>query len=122
MLKHFKPFLIAACVIITVFVAVSLLNVIIAVLYIRFSTNAVFVTTFSVGGIFAAVIGFQTGIDYSAQKNETIRWGLILFFITSGLLFLLWFAKMESGEYKAALKGYGITLALGSLLFVKEKL
>lgn len=121
MLRHFKPFLIAACVIIIVFVAVSLLDVLVSVLYARFYSTAAFITTFAVGGVFAAVLGFQAGVDTAAKKDEMTRWGLIVFLIGSGLLYFLVLSKLEGGEYEAAFKGYGVTLALGSLFFVKGK-
>lgn len=120
-MKRIKPLLTAVGAIIIVFVAVSLFDILIAVLYARFYSPAAFVVTFGVGGIFAAVLSYQYGIDKATEKNETARWTLITLLIVTGLVFFFFLAKLEGGEYEAAFKAYGATLALGSLLFVKGK-
>lgn len=120
-MKRIKPLLTAVGAIIIVFVAVSLFDILIAVLYARFYSPAAFVVTFGVGGIFAAVLSYQYGIDSATEKDETARWSLIILLIVIGLLFFFFLAKVEGGEYEAAFKAYGATLALGSLLFAKGK-
>lgn len=120
-LKRIKPLLSAICAIIIVFVAVSLFDAVIAVLYARFYSVAAFVVTFGVGGIFAAVFAYQYGIEMATAKDEADRWSIITLLIAAGLLSFLFLAKIEGGEYEAAFKAYGATMALGSLLFVKGK-
>ena len=105
-----------------VFVAVSLLDIVIAVFYARFYSNAAFIVTFGVGGIFGAVLGYMNGISFAAKTDNKTRWILIGFVILAGLCFFTLLARLEGGEYEAAFKGYGATLALGSLLFVKENI
>lgn len=121
-MERIKPLITGICAIIIVFVAISIFDVVIAVLYARFYSSATFVVTFGVGGIFAAVFAYQYGIEMATAKDETDRWSLIILLIAAGLLFFLLLAKIEGGEYEAAFKAYGATLALGSLLFVKGKI
>ncbi len=120
-MKRIKPLITAVSAIIIVFVAVSLFDILISVFYARFYSPAAFVVTFGVGGIFAAVLAYQYGINMAVQKDETARWSLIVLLIAAGLLFFFFLAKLEGGEYEAAFKAYGATLALGSLLFAKGK-
>ncbi len=105
-------------VILLTFVIVSLFDVVLAVLYARFYSNASFVVTFGADGIFAGVTGYMNSIVQAPVKNEQARWGLIILF---GLLFFLLLAKLEGGEYEAAFKVFGFTPAASSLLFVKGK-
>lgn len=114
-----KPLLACICIIIIVFVAVSLLDILIAVFFARFYTNAAFIITFGVGGVFAATLAYTGGMDFFSIKDEWARWFLIIMLIITGFIFFFPLAKLEGGEYEAAFKAYGATLALGSLLFVK---
>ena len=118
---NIRSLLVAIAVITVFFILVSFLDIGIAFFYNRFYTNFLFIATFGVGGIFAAVFGYSYGIKASAEKNESVRWSLIITFIITGLLFFFFLARLEGGEYEPAFKAFGITLALGSLLFVKGK-
>jgi hypothetical protein len=108
-------------VILLTFVIVSLFDVVLAVLYARFYSNASFVVTFGADGIFAGVTGYMNSIVQAPVKNEQARWGLIILIILFGLLFVLLLAKLEGGKYEAAFKVFGFTPAASSLLFVKGK-
>ncbi len=108
-------------VILLTFVIVSLLDIVIAVFYARFYSVAAFIVTFGVGGVFAAVLGYMYAIPLAPVKNEMARWSLILLMMVTGVLFFFLLAKLEGGEYEAAFKAFGATLALSSFLFVKEK-
>jgi hypothetical protein len=66
-------------------------------------------------------MGYTYAIAQALVKNEFTRWSLIILLIITGLLFFLLLAKIEGGEYEAAFKAYGATMALSSLLFVKGK-
>lgn len=120
--SNLKSILVCAVAIILVFVAVSFLDIVIAVMYARFYSNAAFIVTFGVGGIFAAVLGYMNGIEKAERKDGTSRWILVIFMILTGILFFTFLARIEGGEYEAAFKAYGITLAVGSLLFAREKI
>jgi hypothetical protein len=122
MLKLVRSLLATTAAIIIVFVAVSLLDIVISVLYLRFYSSAAFIVTFGVGGIFAAVLGYMYGIEQAGEKDEAIRRTIIIYIILLGLLFFFLLAKIEGGEYEPAFKAYGITMALGSLLFIKNKM
>lgn len=104
-----------------VFVITSLFDVILVFFFPRFYSNAAFITTFGVGGIFAGTMGYMNGMERSIKKNETARWGFISLLIIIGLLFFFLLAKLEGGEYEPAFKSFGATLAISSLLFVKGK-
>ena len=116
--------MIAIClvIVIIVFIVVSLLDILIAVFYSRFYTNVAFIISFGVGGIFGAVLAFFSAIPLASEKNEQYRWTLIITLMLTGCIFFLLLARLEEGEYEAAFKAYGATLALGSLLFVKGKI
>jgi hypothetical protein len=117
-----KPLLICTGYIFVTLVVVSLFDVVLTALYIRFYSNAAFIVIFGVGGIFAAVLGYQAGMDKASVKNEMTRWSLVSLIVLLGLLFFFFLAKLEGGEYEAAFKAFGITMALTCLLFIKEKL
>jgi hypothetical protein len=113
--------LICAIAIFIILVAVSLLDILLVSFYPRFYSSTAFIVLFGVGGIFAAVFGYMYGIEYAAEKNEPARWSLIIFIAITGLLFFFILSKIEGGEYEPAFKGFGATLSLGSLLFVRGK-
>lgn len=116
-----RSLLAAVAVIVIVFVAVSLLDIVIAVVYARFYTTAAFVTTFAVAGVFAAVLGYMYGMEQAGDDKSTTHWLLIVFHLLCGTVFFFLLARLEGREYGPAFKAYGITLALGSLLFVTNK-
>jgi hypothetical protein len=122
LLRNWKPLLYCAGTLFGVFVAVSLLDILISVAYARFYSSAAFVVTFGVGGIFAAVLGYMNGMAKAPEKSEFSRWFLISFLVITGLCFFFILARLEGGEYEAAFKGFGATLSLATLLFVKEKI
>jgi hypothetical protein len=115
--------MLVSCLAVTVivFTVVSLFDILIAVFYARFYSNAAFIVSFGVGGVFGAVLAYFTSIKFAPVKNEQARWFLIITLILTGLLSFFILGKMEGGEYEAAFKAYGATMALGSLLFVKGK-
>jgi hypothetical protein len=120
-LKQLKSILAAIITIFLVFVITSLFDVVLVFFFPRFYSNAAFIVTFAVGGIFAGVIVYMNGMESAIKKNETSRWGFISLLIITGLLFFFLLAKMEGGEYEPAFKAFGATMALSSLLFVKGK-
>jgi len=101
------------------FVATSLLDVVLAVFYPRFYSSVLFVVSFGVGGVFAAVLGYDKAINASPLKNEMARWSTILSIWIMALLFIFLLSVLEGGEYKNAFIAFGITMALSTLLFVK---
>ena len=121
-MKRITPLLVAVCYIIIVLIAVSLLDILLVVIYPRFYSVALFITSFAVGGIFAGVMGFMAGADYASIKDEWTRWSLLVLIVGTGVLFFFFLSKLEGGEYEPAFKAYGITMALSTLFFVKGKL
>ncbi len=119
---NIKSWLVCTTIILLIFIVVSLFDVVLAVLNPRFYSNALFITTFGVGGIFASTLGYLQSIPLATEKNEFDRWSLIMVLIIAGLLFFFPLAKMEGGEYAAAFKAYGATMALSSFLFAKGKI
>ena len=120
-MKLIRSILAVIATILIVFVAVSLLDLLITTLYPAFYTRLMLVVTFAVGGIFAAVSGYMFAMEQAEEKNETIRWVVIDLLLLSGILFFFFLAKIEEGAYKAAFKAFGATLTLGSLFFVTDK-
>ena len=103
------------------FIAFSLLDIVIASINLRFYTELAFVVTFGVGGVFAAFYGYFMGMEQAEEKHENARAVLILTLIGLGLIFFFVLSQLEGGEYEIAFKAFGATMALGSLLFVSGK-
>lgn len=120
-MKFFKPIVALFATVIIVFVAVSLLDIFISVLFPGVYAKGLFIVTFCAGGIFAAALGFIYAMQQVSEKNEKARWILISLQMTMGLFIFFLLSKIEGGEYASAFKAFGSTLALGSLLFVKAK-
>ncbi len=118
---NITPLLTCMGIILVTFIAVSLFDIVLAVLNPRFYSVAAFIVSFGVGGIFAGTIAYTNCISLFKVKNEKARWTLIGFIILIGMLFFFPLSKMEGGEYGPAFKAFGITLAASSLLFAKGK-
>ena len=101
--------------------AASFLDILLVFFYPRFYSNAAFIVTFGVGGIFAGVLGYMYGMEKAMEKNDTARWILISLLILTGLIFFFLLAKLEGGQYEPAFKSFGATLAISGLLFAKGK-
>ena len=108
-------------IIILFFTGTSIFDIVINAVYPRFYSTAAFIVIFGVGGIFAGVFCYTKSIDWSPVKNEVTRWSVIILMILTGLAFFFPLAALEGGEYEAAFRSYGFTLAITSLLFVKGK-
>jgi len=116
-MKTVKLLVACICAVIIVWVVTSLLDVVIAILYNRFYSSTAFIVSFSVGGIFAAVFGYQYGIRQVAKENNRYKWILVITLLLLGCFFFFFLARLEGGEYEGAFKAFGATLALGSFLF-----
>jgi hypothetical protein len=108
-------------IILLAFVAVSVFDIVIAVLYTRFYSNGAFIISFGVGGVFAAFLGYMLSIQAVPVKNEFARWSLIAVMIIIGLLLFFILSEIEGGDYKMPFKAFGTTLALSSMFFMKGK-
>lgn len=113
--------LMSAGIIFIMLVVTSLFDILLVFFNPRFYSPALFIVTFGVGGVFAAVFSYMYGIQLSPEKNEIARWSIISTLIISGLLFFFFLAKIEGGEYSAAFKAYGVMLCISSLLFKSGK-
>ena len=108
-------------IILIVFVATSLLDVVLAVIHSRFYSMGALIAIFGVGGVFAGVFCYTGAIDFSPDKTQFSRRSVLILMVASGLAFFFLLATFESDEYAIAFKSFGVTLALSSLLFLKEK-
>jgi hypothetical protein len=108
-------------IILLAFIAISLFDVVIAVFNPRFYSNAAFIVTFGVGGIFAGFLAYTISTEAAPVKNEFTRWSLIILMIVGGLLFFFLFSELEGGEYRMPFKAFGVTLALTTPFFMKGK-
>ncbi len=122
LLQQWKSLLAAIVTIVALFIAASIMDMILSSLFGRFYSTAAFIVTFGVAGIFAATLAYSYGIKLSPEKNEWARWSLIITNITIGLLSFFFVSVTEGGEYEAAFKSFGVTLALANLFFIKSKL
>ena len=108
-------------IIVLAFTLISLFDILIAVFYSRFYSTAAFIVIFGVGGIFAGIYCYSISIALAPVKNGFTRWSVIILMIITGLAFFFPLATLEGGEYEAAFKSFGVTLALSTLLFMKGK-
>ncbi len=104
-----------------ILVLASIFDILCAVFYARFYTSFLFTVSFFVAGIFAAIFAYSWSIQVFEEQTENIRWVLIGLLMLLGLLFFFPIAALEGGEYASPFKGYGIGLALGSIIFIKGK-
>lgn len=101
-------------------VAASILDIMLAAFSQRSYSTAVFVVLFGVAGVFAALISYITGLEKAPQKTKTVSRILIAINIVLGLIMFFFVAKIEGGEYEGPFKGFGIMLALSSLIFIND--
>jgi hypothetical protein len=116
-----KPLLVCFIIIAVIFAVASLFDIIMAVISSRHYSPVLFAVIFGVAGVFGGVIGYMGGVDKSVHKDEMTRWSLIILMVACGIFLFFFLAEWEGGEYRVAMKSYGVTLALSSLLFVKGK-
>lgn len=116
------PVFTSLAVILAGFIAISIFDIIIAVIYSRFYTNAAFITIFGVGGIFAGMMSYSSGLEMSKDKNPASRIKVTGLIVVTGLIFYFFLARIEGGEYEAAFKSYGVTTALSSLFMARWKI
>lgn len=120
-MNRFKAFSTSLSAIIVVFVFVSIIDLIIAMINVRYYTSIPFIVTYGISGMFAAVFGFYYGKQMMPSVNKNETWYLIGFQVITGLSCFFIFGKLEGGDYEAAFKSFGAALALGSLLFIKDQ-
>ena len=120
-MKYVKPLAVTGLVVVGLFVAASLLDIVLVFLQQRFYSQLLFITTFGVAGVFAAVMGYAVGMEQATDKNHFMRASLIGFLMACGLLFFFPLARLEGGEYESAFKAYGVTTGLTGLIFLKGK-
>jgi hypothetical protein len=120
--NRFISLLLALGIIMLMFTIIRLLDIVISVFYARFYSNAAFVVTFGVGGVFACVFSFLKAVEYAVHKNEFTRWSVIILIWVTAALFIYPLSVLEGGEYQAAFISYGITLAFTTLLFINGKI
>lgn len=101
------------------FVAVSLFDILLAVLYLRFYTTAAFIVIFGVGGIFAGVLAYSAGIFFIKENTPSTRWLVGGFILLAGLIFVLLLARLEGGEYEAAFRSFGITSGIAAFVMAR---
>lgn len=108
-------------IVVLAFTLISLFDILIAVFYSRFYSTAAFIVIFGVGGIFAGIYCYSISVSLAPVKNEFTRWSVIILIIITGLAFFFPLASLEGGEYEAAFRSFGVTVALSTLLFTKGK-
>jgi len=120
-LHLWKPVLLALVSVAVVFVAASILDIVLAVLHPRFYSNAAFCVIFGVAGIFAAIVAYSWGKSFVPAKDNIGRWVLIITIIIAGLVFFFVLAFIENREYEWACRAFSITLVPATIFFAKAK-
>jgi hypothetical protein len=116
-----KPFIGLSIYVFGILVVVSLFDIVISVVQMRFYTDAAFITLFGVAGVFAAFLGCLFGMEIAGNKNRTTRISLSVFLILVGILFFFLISEFEGGEYRSPFKAYGITIVATSLFLMSRK-
>jgi hypothetical protein len=118
---NLKILLICLAVIVACFIAVSLFDIVVAVVNLRFYSTAAFITLFGVGGVFAAFLANSYALT-GTKKTTAERWTVLITIFAAAFAFFFPLAAIEGGEYAPAFKAYGITLALTCLIIWKTKM
>lgn len=114
-----KAILFTLLLVVIVFIAASLLDIALVVIYSRFYTTATFVVLFGVGGIFANIIAYSGGMQYGPE-NKKLRAAVIATMAICGCIFCYPLSFIEGGEYAAAFMSFGVTLTLTCILYLKK--
>lgn len=105
------------------FIAASLLDIVLAAIYPRFYSPALFIVTFGVAGIIAgaSVWGYQ--LEHNEKGTPLPAWVPTVYMLLFALLFIFFLSPLEGGEYGPAFMSFGITLGLTGIFtwFVREK-
>ncbi len=121
-LKQWKYLLACVNMIVAMFLAVSFIFVLFSVLNAHFYSSVSLIITFGAGGIFTAVFSYYDAMNHAQERNEFTRWSIIITMILASLIFFFFLAPIQEGEYEAAFKSFGTTLAFSSILFVRGKM
>lgn len=109
---HLKALLVLLIAVIACFVAASIFDILLAAIYSRFYSNALFIVTFGVAGIFAGFMGWSYQLEKNAKEDRVATWVLPVLMIIIASLFIFLLAPVEGGEYASAFISFGITLGL----------
>ena len=114
-IHHVKSLLTVITVVVVMLVVVSVFDIILAVVYSRFYTSALFAITFAVAGIFAGFFSFAYGTKLYKENAGKARWPVTAMIVLTGLILCFLIAPLEGGEYKVPFITFGIALIAGSL-------
>lgn len=118
---NIKSIFICLAVIVIGFVAVSIFDIVVAVMNLRFYSTLAFITLFGVGGVFAAFLANSSALN-GTKKTTADRWVVLITIIVTSAIFFFPLAAIEGGEYEAAFKAYGLTMALTCIVIWKTKM
>jgi hypothetical protein len=121
-IKQWKYLLTCLNRIVAMFMVVSFVFVVFSVLNSHFYSSISLIITFGTGGIFTAAFSYYDSFNQAVQKNEVTRWSIILTMILIAMIFFVFLAPIQKGEYEDAFKSFGTTLAFSSLMFFRGKL
>lgn len=114
-MKPLKAVLATVLFIALVFIAASIFDIILSVVSSRFYSKAAFITIFGVAGIFGGLMAYSAGMQVAGESGNIYRLPIVLLVLATGIIFFLWLARIEGGEYKPAFQAYGVTTALSGL-------
>lgn len=114
-IHHAKSFLTVITVVIIMLVAVSIFDILLAVVYSRFYTSALFAITFAVAGIFAGFFSYAYGTKLHKENAGKARWPVTAMIVLTGIIFCFLIAPLEGGEYEVPFITFGIALIAGAL-------
>jgi len=106
-IRQWKSILVSIIVIAVMFFLVSVFDILLAVLSMRFYSTVAFIVLFGVGGIFAALFSYSYGIGIASQKDKWTRWSVLGSIVSTGLLFFFFLAPWRVGNTSLLLKHLG---------------
>ncbi len=120
MYNPFRLILIAVCTIIIVFIGLAFTALLTSMLVPNFHSIIIFIASFAIGGVLASALSFEYGITFSGGRNSQSKLILVIVQIIIGLAGFFILSGIQQGEYEIPFKSFGVALALGSLLHLKN--
>ena len=128
MLNRLKVLLTGICMIVISFGGICGIDSLIVLLFPRFLTPVGLIISFAIGGMLAAALSYQYGMEISTTRSNADKWSLLILQVICGLFCFFLLAKLLAktstislsyNELDAAFKAFGSAMAMGSLLLIK---
>ena len=90
-------------------------------LFPEFYSLTAFILSFAIGGILAAALSFEYGMQINATQDPAEKFSIIVLQVLTGAASYFLLSKLQQSAYEIPFKSFGLALALGSLLYIGKK-